>query len=102
MNTKLQVTVFLNAADMSGDVPLHEIIVRRLLHLHIAGATVLRGIMGYGGHGQVHRKRLLGVSDDQPIVIISIDEQSKIQDVLPELRKLAPDALITVGAVEAF
>jgi uncharacterized protein len=97
--TKLQVTIYLKETEMSGDVPLHEVIVRRLLHLEIAGATVLRGMMGYGRHGQVHRKRLLGVSDDHPILVVAIDEPAKIHAVLPELRRLHPEGLITLQEV---
>lgn len=99
MTTKLQMTIYLKETEMSGDVPLHEAIVRRLLHMEITGATVLRGVMGYGRHGHVHRKRLLGVSDDHPIVIVSVDEAVKIERILPELRKLVPGGLITVQEV---
>ena len=97
--TKLQVTIYLRENEMSGDVPLHEAIVRRLLHLDIAGATVLRGVMGYGRHGHVHRKRLLGVSDDRPVMVVSIDEPQKIHAAMPELRKLHPEGLITLQEV---
>ena len=99
MTPKLQVTIYLKETDMHGDLPLHEFIVRRLLHLEIAGATVLRGVMGYGRHGHVHRKRLLGVSDDHPIIVVTVDEPAKIQSILPELRQLVPDELITVHEV---
>ena len=68
MNKKAQLTIYLNEGDMSGDLHLHEVVVRRLLHAHIAGATVVRGLMGYGKHHQVHRKHLLGVSDEEVFV----------------------------------
>ena len=99
MTTKLQVNIYLKETDMAGDIPLHELIVRRLLHQEIAGATVLRGIMGYGRHGHLHRKRLLGVSDDHPIVVVTIDEASKIHGVLPEIKQLVGDGLVTVHEV---
>jgi PII-like signaling protein len=106
---KLQLTVYLNEADRSSanrdasvdnNVPLHETVVRRLLHAHIAGATVLRGVMGYGKHGRVHRTRLFGVSDDRPIVVIAIDEPDLIRAVLPELRELVMEGLITLQEIE--
>lgn len=106
---KLQLTIYLNEADRGGqsdgdnrddNVPLHEIIVRRLLHLEIAGATVLRGVMGYGRHGRVHRNRLFGVPDDRPILIVAIDEAARIRAVLPELRSLIAGSLITLHEVE--
>jgi PII-like signaling protein len=97
---KLQLNIYVNEADMSGDLPLHELLVRRLLHLDIAGATVMRGLMGYGKHGKVHRKRLFGVSDDRPVVIIAIDTEERIRRVLPELRSLVKEGLITLHEVE--
>jgi hypothetical protein len=84
---------------MHGDVPLHESIVRWLLHQDVAGATALRGVMGYGRHRHLHRKGLLGVSDDHAIVVVAIDETEKIQNLLPALRMLAPQALITIQAI---
>ena len=98
--TKLQLNIYVNEADMSGDLPLHELVVRRLLHLDIAGATVMRGLMGYGKHGKVHRKRLFGVSDDRPLVIIAIDTGERIRRVLPELKSLLKEGLITLHEVE--
>lgn len=101
MTKKLQLTLFMKQTDVVGDIALHELIVRRLLHRSIAGATVLRGMMGYGRHGQVHRRRLLGVSDDHPILVVAIDDADKIHGVLPELRKLLPLGLMILQEVDA-
>ena len=97
---KLQLTIYLNESDSSGDLPLHEVIVRRLLHLEILGATVTRGLMGYGKHGKVHRKRLFGVSDDRPIIITTVDDAARLRMVLPELKAMVPEGLITLHDVE--
>ena len=97
---KLQLNIYMNEADMAGDIPLYEDIVRRLLHLDVAGATVMRGLMGYGSHGKVHRKRLFGVSDDRPLVITAIDGEARIRSVIPEIRATAPEAFITLQEVE--
>jgi PII-like signaling protein len=99
---KLQLTIYLNEADRSGDLALHEVIVRRLLHLHIAGATVIRGVMGYGLHGQVHRTRLFGVSDDRPVVIVSIDTPDQIHLAVQEIKPLVSEGLITVQEIEVL
>ncbi len=99
---KLQLTIYVNEADRQGDFPLHEALVRRLLHLEIAGATVTRGLMGYGQHHKVHRKRLLGVSDDRPIVITAVDEDERIRHAVAELRAMIPQGLVTVQEVEAL
>jgi PII-like signaling protein len=98
---KLLLTIYVNETDTRGDLPLHELLVRRLLHLEIAGATVMRGVMGYGRHGKVHRKRLFGVSDDHPIVISAVDDEARIRAVLPELKTLVREGLITLQQVEA-
>jgi PII-like signaling protein len=82
--TKLQLTIYVNETDMAGDLPLYELVVRRLHHLEVAGATVTRAVMGYGKHGKVHRKRLFGVSDDRPMVIAA----------------MVPEGLMTIQQVE--
>lgn len=98
---KLQLTIYLNEADMKGDLPLHEVIVRRLLHFDIAGATVTRGLMGYGRHHKVHRKGLFGVSDDRPVVITAIDDEARIRPILPDLKALLSEGLVTLHELEA-
>ena len=100
---KLQLTVYVNEADRgANDVPLHEIIVRRLLHAHVSGATVLRGVMGYGRHERVHRSRLFGVSDDRPVMVVAVDEAERLRALLPELRALVTEGLITLHEVEVI
>ncbi len=96
----LQLTIYLNEADRMGDIPLHEDIVRRLLRFEIAGATVTFGMMGYGKHAKVHRKRLFGVSDDKPVIIIAVDEERRIRPILPELKSVLLEGLITLHEVE--
>lgn len=99
---KLALTIFLNEADRIGDVPLHEDVVRRLLHFEIAGATVTKGVMGYGKHGKVHRKRLFGVSDDRPVIITAIDDEERIRRILPDIKAVIPQGLITLQEVEVL
>ncbi len=97
---KLQLTIYLNEADRIGDVPLHEEVVRHLLQFDVAGATVTPGLMGYGKHGKVHRKRLFGVSDDRPVVITAVDDASRIRPILTELKAMIQEGLITLQEVE--
>lgn len=97
---KVQLTIYLNEADRMGDIPLHEDVVRRLLRLEISGATVTRGLMGYGKHGKVHRKRLFGVSDDRPVIITAIDDEARIRPILTELKAVVVEGLITLQEVE--
>ena len=100
LDKALQLTIYLDETDMHKDMALYEMVVRRLLHLHVAGATVCRGIMGFGTHGQVHRQRLFGVSDDRPVMIIVVDREEKIREVLPEVKRLVKEGLITIAPVE--
>jgi PII-like signaling protein len=99
MTSKLQLNIYTKQTDMKGDVPLYEAITRWLLHKDVVGATVLRGVMGYGRHRHVHRKGLLGVSDDHPMVVVVVDDADKIQLLLPDLRHYAPGTLMTTQAV---
>lgn len=97
---QLQLTIYLNEADRIGDTPLHEDVVRRLLQAGIAGATVTPGLMGYGKHGKLHRKRLFGVSDDRPVVITAVDDEARLRALLTELKAVVREGLITLHGVE--
>jgi len=99
---KLRLTIYINEADRVGEMALYEALVRRLLHLEIAGATVMRGVMGYGKHGQVHRQRLFGVSDDRPMMITAIDDPARLRAVLSELRAMVREGLMMVEEVEVL
>jgi PII-like signaling protein len=86
--------IFIDQNDTWQNAPLHEAIVRVLEQNGIAGATVLSGIMGYGIHRRIHRKGLLGVSDDKPLTIAVIDNEKKVRDVLPTIRPMVREGLI--------
>jgi hypothetical protein len=93
--------VFLGESDRcaSGDhagKPLYEAILLTLRERGIAGATVLRGIAGYGASAVIHTGKILRLSLDLPIVIEVVDEESRIQDVLPVLDGLIGGGLITL------
>lgn len=96
----MQLTIYMDETDMSGELPLYEVVVRRLLHLNLCGATVYRGIMGFGKHAKVHRQRLFGVPDDRPIVIVAVDREEPIRLAAADLRKLVREGLMTVAPVE--
>ena len=87
-------TICFDETDSYGDVPLYEAIVQRLVQLGIAGATVHRGIMGFGPNGLVHRKRLFGVSDDRPIIITVVDKEEKLLPILAEMRQMVAEGPI--------
>lgn len=80
--------IFIDETDRHGETSLYEAVVHRLLLRGVAGATVNIGIMGFGAHHRVHRKHLLGISDDRPVTITAVDAENKIRGVLAELRDL--------------
>jgi uncharacterized protein len=81
------------------DRPLYETIVRRAREAHLAGATVLRGPMGFGRHSRVHTAKLLELSTDLPIVIEIVDSEEKVDAFLPTVDELVTEGLVTLEAV---
>ena len=81
------------------DRPLYEAIVRRAREAHLAGATVLRGPMGFGRHSRVHTAKLLELSTDLPIVIEIVDSEEKVDAFLPTVDELVTEGLVTLEAV---
>jgi PII-like signaling protein len=81
------------------DRPLYEAIVRRAREAHLAGATVLRGPMGFGRHSRVHTAKLLELSTDLPIVIEIVDAEEKINAFLPTVDEFVTEGLVTLEAV---
>jgi uncharacterized protein len=92
--------VYVDETDMWGDLPLYEAIVQRLVQAGIAGATVNSGIMGYGTTHILHRRRLLGVSDDKPVTISVIEDEQKIRKILPEILAIVEDGPVILFDVE--
>lgn len=81
------------------DRPLYEAIVRKAREAHLAGATVLRGPMGFGRHSRVHTAKLLELSTDLPVVIEIVDAEDKVEAFLPTVDELVTEGLVTLEAV---
>jgi uncharacterized protein len=94
--------IFLSETDQHGEVPLYEAVIRKLSHMDLAGATVLRGIMGFGVHHKVHRDRLFGVADDRPIIIAISDTEERLRAAVPAIRSLVPQTPILMLDAESF
>ncbi|MFI5179086.1 MAG: DUF190 domain-containing protein [Vicinamibacterales bacterium] len=88
--------IFVNEADVWHNRPLYQAIVERLHQLEVAGATAQVGTMGFGHHMRMHHKGLFGVADDRPVTIVAVDEERKLRAVLPELRVMVREGLITL------
>lgn len=80
--------------------PLYELILERCRSAGIAGATVYRGIEGYGASSLIHRPHLFDRSSDAPIVVTIVDTEAKVQTLLPVLDELVDEGLIAISNVE--
>ena len=92
--------IFLNEDDRSGGKPLYESIVLKAREMHLAGATVLRGPMGFGRASRLHTAKILRLSSDLPIVVEIVDTKEKIESFLPLIDAAIGEGLATVERVE--
>ncbi len=92
--------IFVGESDRYKGRPLFEVIVERARARGLAGATVFRGVMGYGGHSRIHTARVLRLSEDLPVMIEIVDKEEKIEAFLPELDELIQEGLVTLERVE--
>ena len=88
--------IFIGEGDRSDGKPLYEAIVLKAREMHLAGATVLRGPMGFGHSSHLHTSKILRLSEDLPFVIEIVDEESKINAFLPVLDKMMGSGLVTL------
>lgn len=87
-------------SDRHGGVPLYEWIVRQARERGLAGATVLRGVEGFGAHSRLHTAKILRLSEDLPIVIEIVDSKEKIEAFLPVIDASIPEGLATLEKVQ--
>ena len=98
----LLVRIYLGESDQFHGKPLYQAILERLRERGLAGATVLRGIEGFGAKQHVHTTRILSLSEDLPILIEAVDSEEKIRAVLPEIDEMLGDGLITLEQVDVI
>ena len=94
--------IFIGEADRFEGRPLHEAIVYLARQKGLAGATVLRGLMGFGAHSRMHTAKILRLSEDLPIVIEIIDKPERLQLILPELDGMIKEGLITLEDIRVI
>jgi len=95
--------ILVDESDTWGEHSLYEVITRKLELLEAPGATVQAGIMGFGSHHKIHRKRLFGVSDDRPISIsVVADEDLLREKLIPANRPMIAEGLILLLDVEVI
>jgi PII-like signaling protein len=98
----LRVTIFIGEQDTWHHKPLMFEIIRRAHEAGLAGATVLRGVEGFGASSRIHTTRFLSLSDDLPLVIIIVDDELRIREFLPQLDELVAEGLVTLDEVEVI
>jgi PII-like signaling protein len=94
--------IFFGEQDRFGGRPLHDAIVQKARELHLAGATVLRGPMGFGRNSHIHRANLFELSEDLPIVVEIVESEANIERLLPELEKMMGSGLVTIEKVKVI
>jgi PII-like signaling protein len=91
--------IFVGESDRWHGRPLYEAIVRKARELGLAGATVLRGLEGFGAHSRIHTAKVLRLSEDLPIVVEIVDLAERIEAILPALDEMVGEGLITLERV---
>jgi hypothetical protein len=94
--------IFIGESDQWHGRPLYEAIVLKARELHLAGATVLRGPMGFGAHSRMHTTKILRLSQDLPIVIEIVDQEEKIDTLLPHIDAMVEEGLVTLEKVRVI
>ncbi|MGH8163912.1 MAG: DUF190 domain-containing protein [Rhodanobacteraceae bacterium] len=107
MTTKLEGTgkllrIFIGESDRRGAQPLYTAIVEAARKAHLSGATVFRGIEGFGARSVVHAARIFDLSSDLPVLIEIVDTDAKIRAFVPQLDAMVDDGLITLETVEVI
>jgi PII-like signaling protein len=94
--------IFFGEADRFQHRPLYEAIVEKAREMHLAGATVLRGPMGFGHSSRLHTAKVLRLSFDLPIVVEIVDAEAKINEFLPVLDSMMVSGLVTMEKVQVL
>lgn len=94
--------IFIGESDRWEHRPLYEAIVLKARELHLAGATVLRGPMGFGKSSRLHTAKILRLSMDLPLVIEIVDSEGKINSFLPALNEMIGGGLVTLEKVKVI
>ena len=94
--------IFIGESDQFGDRPLYEAIVLKAREMHMAGATVLRGPMGFGQSSLLHTAKILRLSVDLPLIIEIVDSEEKINALLPALEDMISSGLVTLEKVQVL
>ena len=102
----IRMRIYLGESDRLGHLPLYEAIVKKAREQGLAGATVLKGVLGYGASDHIRTSKLLDLSGDMPMVVEIVDEESKIEAFRPVLDGMIEDCgrggMVTLGDIEVI
>ncbi len=94
--------IFVGENDRYGHHPLYESIVLKARENGLAGATVLRGVMGFGKHSILHTAKILRLSEDLPMIVEIVDSREKVENFLPLLDKMITDGMVTLEPIKVL
>jgi hypothetical protein len=98
----LLLRIFLGESDRWQGLPLYEAIVRKARERGLAGATVLRGVEGFGAHSRIHTTKILRLSEDLPIVVEIVDQPERVEAFLPDLDEMVAEGMMTLEKVRVI
>lgn len=94
--------IFIGESDQWHGKPLYEAIVLKARELHLAGATVLRGPMGFGANSRLHTTKILRLSEDLPMIVEIVDAKEKIDELMPCIDEMVQEGLVTLEQVQVI
>lgn len=94
--------IYLGEDDKCGSLPLYEKLVMKAREMHLAGATVLRGMMGFGYSSRIHTAKILRLSESLPLVVEIVDTKEKVDAFVAAIEEQAPGGLVTLEKVQVL
>lgn len=94
--------IFIGESDKQDSRPLYEVLVETARKRGMAGATALRGFLGFGANSRIHTSKVLRISEDLPVVVEIVDTEEKINAFLPELDRMIGEGLVTMEKVRVI